>query len=193
MWCGLAHAAAPTASSILAKAASSLLKAGSITATYTVKTGGGSQQGTLNVKGRQFSVLTASLSSWYDGKTLWTYDASEREVTISHPTPGEIASMNPYAMLSSYKNEYTAKLVKSNIPGTYAVQLTPRNASNPVRTAVLCLRASDLQPVRLDLTARGGGRSTVVVTNIRRGAKLPASSFTFPKSRYPRAKVVDLR
>lgn len=189
----VSYAVTPTATSLLDRAAGSLLKAGSLTAKYTIRGGGHSQSGTLNVHGRQFSVLTGSLSSWYDGRTLWTYDASEGEVTVSSPTPGELASMNPYAMLSSYKNEYTARLVKSKVKGTYAIQLSPRNASNPVRSALLTLRASDLQPVRLDVTARGGGSSAIVVTNIRKGVKLPNTTFQFPKSKYPKARVIDLR
>lgn len=186
-------AATHSAAEIMQKASSLLLKGGGIKATYTLKTGGQTQQGTLTVKGRKFSVLTKSMCTWYDGKTLWDYNAVDNEVTVSNPTSADIATLNPYVLLSSYKTEYTAQLVTGTVKGTYNVRLTPKNAHNPVRSAVLCLRASNYQPVRLDVTLRTGVKSSIIITNVKSGLSLSDSSFKYPAKKYPKAQVIDLR
>lgn len=188
-----ANAVAPKAADIMQKAASSLLKSGGITATYTLKAGTHTQGGAINVKGKKFSVITKEISTWYDGLTMWNYNSSDNEVTISTPTAADVASMNPYALVSSYKSEYNVRLVSGNIKGTYNIQLTPKNSKNPVKSAVLCLRASNYQPVRLDVTARNGAKTVIIVTNIKTGVSLSDASFKFPSSKYPKAQVVDLR
>lgn len=192
--CGVSlRAATPTASGILDKAASALLKGGGVSASYTIKSGGGTQQGTLNVKGKKFNISSRAASTWYNGRTLWDYNAANNEVTLSAPTAQEVSAINPYALVASYKTAYTPKLLKSSIRGTYAVLLAPKSTQSAVKSAIVYIRASDYQPVRLDVTARNGSVSTIVVTNIRRGVKLADAVFNFPKNKYPNASIVDLR
>ncbi len=185
--------AAPTAASVLDKAASALLKAKTVTASYTVKSGGAVQKGSISVKGKKFCIACGGFGTWYDGRTLWNYNKADNEVTISAPTAQEIVTVNPYALLSSYKTLFTAKLQNSSIAGTYAITLTPKSAQNMVRHAVLYIRSSDSQPVRLDVTDRTGAKSIVVITDIRRGSKLTDSAFVFPSSRYKNVSTIDLR
>lgn len=184
---------APSAEQVMAKASSALLKGGGVTATYTYKQGGQSSSGTLKVKGKKFAILTKGNSLWYDGKTMWSYDAYENEVTLTNPTAGELASMNPYALVSSYKKDYTVRLVTGKIKGTYNVQLTPKSKNNPVKSATLCLRASNYMPVRLDVTSRDGSKNTIIVSDIRTGQSLPDATFRYPAKSHPKARTVDLR
>lgn len=186
-------AASPSASDIMQRAATSILKNGGISATYTLKSGKFTQSGTINVKAKKFSILTKEASTWFDGTTLWMYNAEDNEVSISNPTAAEIVYMNPYALVASYKTEYTAKLVTGTVKGTYSIQLTPKNSKNPVKSAVLCIRASNYQPVRLDVTARNGVKTVIIVTNIKTGVSLSDNIFKYPSSKYPKAQVLDLR
>lgn len=191
--CVCAQSAAPSASQILQKSAAALLKSGGVTATYTLKAGGGSETGSISVKGKKFAIISSSRSIWYDGASLWTLDPSEKEVTLSAPTAGEVASVNPYLLVSNYKSEYTARLVKGTVKGTYNIQLTPKNRQNYVKSATLCLRASNYMPVRMDVTDRNGNKTVVVISNVKTGVKLPESTFKYSAKSHPGIKLVDLK
>lgn len=190
---GNASASTPSATGILDKASSALIGSKGISATYTIKTGGHSQQGALNVKGKKFSIINSDISTWYDGKTMWNYNHADKEVTISTPTNQELATMNPYTLIASYKTLYTPQLQTSAIKGTYAISLTPKSAQSPVKKAVVYVRASDYQPVRLDVTARNGSTSVIVITNVKKGVSLTDASFVFPSAKYKGCSTVDLR
>lgn len=184
---------APTAASILDKSAAALLKSGGVSASYTYKSGGYSENGTLKTKGKMFSLISSNRSVWYNGKSLWTLIESEKEVTLSAPTTAETSSLNPYMLVSSYKTEYTAKLVKSTIKGTYSILLTPKNKSNYIKSAVLCIRSNGYMPVRLDVTDRSGNKSSIIISGIKTGQKFSDSTFAYNAKSHPGVKLIDLR
>ncbi len=191
--CASAFAAAPNAEQIMKKSASALLGGGGITASYTMKAGGHAEKGTLYVSGKKFSIISSSRSLWYDGKTLWNWNSGENEVTLSAPTAAEVATMNPYMLVSNYRAEYTARLVKGTVAGTYNVLLTPKNRNNYVKSATLCVRSDTYMPVRLDVTDRNGSKTSLIISGVKKKQKFQASQFKFPKAKYPGANVVDLR
>lgn len=86
------------AQAILDKTAAAYQKAEGIAITF-----GGTQKGTLLLKGSCFYLDCAGVKSWFDGKTQWSYVQQNEEVTISNPTAEEIQSVNPYALITSYK------------------------------------------------------------------------------------------
>ena len=184
---------AMSAAKILQKSADALLSSGGITTSYTYKAGSYVEKGTLNVKGKMFSIISSSHSIWYNGKSLWTLDTSENEVSLTAPTAAEAATMNPYLLVSNYKTEYTATLVKSNVKGTYAIQLIPKSRQHFIKTATLCVRSSNYMPVRLDIADKTGAKYSIYISNIKTGVKLSESNFIFPTSKYPGVKLIDLR
>lgn len=85
---------------ILDKTANALQQAGGIRATF-----GGTGNGTLLLKGNRFYLNSGGIQSWFDGKTQWSYLESSEEVNVSNPTPEELQTINPYALLSIYKTD----------------------------------------------------------------------------------------
>lgn len=83
---------------ILDKTANALQQAGGIRATF-----GGTGNGTLLLKGNRFYLNSGGIQSWFDGTTQWSYLESSEEVNVSNPTPEELQTINPYALLSIYK------------------------------------------------------------------------------------------
>lgn len=89
---------------ILDKTANALQQAGGIRATF-----GGTSNGTLLLKGNRFYLNSGGIQSWFDGTTQWSYLESSEEVNVSNPTPEELQTINPYALLSIYKSGYNYK------------------------------------------------------------------------------------
>ena len=67
---------------------------------------GGTENGFLLLKGEKFYLNNGNIQSWYDGKTQWSYVDDTEEVNISHPTPEELQSINPYFILMLYKTKF---------------------------------------------------------------------------------------
>lgn len=190
---GLSVNAAPTAADVLQKSASALLKSGGVTASYTYKSGAYTESGTLYTKEKKYSLISSKRSIWYNGRSLWSLNPSEKEVTLSLPTSAEAAALNPYMLVSSYKTEYTAKLVTSTIKGTYSISLTPKNKNSYIKSATICIRSSNYMPVRLDITDRSGNKSTIIISDVKTGQKLTDSTFTYNAKSHPGVTLIDLR
>ena len=183
-----------TAEKVLSNAADVFSKAGSIEATYTFSSAkGGNSKGNIKVDGKKYKIEMPHFIVWYDGNNQWEYVVKMNQCTLSTPTSQELSQLNHYAILNSYKNSYKATSVKSNIKGTYAIRLTPLSSNSPISKATIFIKASDWQPVRLDILDKTGNLSTILVTGISLGKKFNESTFTFDKKNYPGVELIDLR
>lgn len=183
-----------TADQVLSNAASGFREAGGISASYTFSTKSGARsKGSIKVDGKKFHIETPDVMVCYNGVNQWEYVKASNQCTLTSPTYTETAQINPYAILSTYKNSYKATTVKSGIKGTYAIRLTPVSNYSPISKATLYVKSSDWQPVRLDVLDRNGNLTTIIISGISTGLKFQDSTFTFDKKKYPNAELIDLR
>ena len=63
------------------------------------------------LKGNKFCLESGGIKTWFDGKTQWSYVEQNEEVNVSSPTPEEIQSVNPYALLTAYKKGFNYRYV----------------------------------------------------------------------------------
>ena len=131
---------------ILDKTANALQQAGGIRATF-----GGTGNGTLLLKGNQFYLNSGGIQSWFDGKTQWSYLESSEEVNVSNPTPEELQTINPYALLSIYKNGYNYSfclnhffVINGDAVRTFAQVGGSCNTIADIRAKTFCLFAQIL-------------------------------------------------
>lgn len=183
-----------SADQILAKAASVFSKAGSVSATYTISSkGAGQTKGSIKAEGKKFCIETPQMMVCYNGTNQWEYVAQSKQCTLTAPTYQETAQINPYTFLNTYKSSFKASTEKSNINGTYAVRLVPVSGKSAISKAVIYIKSSDWQPVRLDVLDKTGNLTSIVITGISLGQKFPDSTFTFDKKKYPKVELIDLR
>lgn len=189
---GTELSAAETAGSILDKASAKIRSAKSINAAYTITADGHKQAGEIVVAGNCFSISSPQISSWYDGKTQWTYSTQTGEVNVTDPTTEELQQVNPFAIINSFRKFYKAILLKS--PATEkTIRLTATDSKNDIKSVVLTLDASTLYPTSIELTLSNRRTVTINVTSVKQGEQLPLSEFRFNPKKYPGVPVVDLR
>lgn len=99
---------------ILEQTARELKRAGGVQAKFAltvIKDGAVANvtDGTLWLKDEKFLLETDEMTTWFDGTTQWTYVPEHEEVNVGKPTEEELQSINPYALLTSYKKGYTLK------------------------------------------------------------------------------------
>ena len=174
---------------ILDKTTNALQQAGGIRATF-----GGTGNGTLLLKGNQFYLNSGGIQSWFDGKTQWSYLESSEEVNVSNPTPEELQTINPYALLSFYKNGYNYKYAGTksrNGKQGFEVILTPENKQDI--TSITLFVSQTYQPLYIKVEQNNKSANEIIVTSYQTNQPLDNATFKFDKKKFPNAEVIDLR
>ena len=189
----IAGQAAETADAMLRKAADAVNSAGGLTASFTLDYGQQKISGTLKASGKKFALQTSSASTWYDGKNMWTYNQHSNETTLMTPTATEVAEANPLSIVNSYSSSFTAAFTKSQQKGTKTIVLTPKSRQSGYKSVHVTIPDGSSFPSKLVVIPTSGQKVTVSITQVKRGQKLPDATFVYPKTKYPKADIVDLR
>ena len=64
----------------------------------------GTVLGTIQAEGNKFKIQSGSMTTWFNGKTLWSMMSGSDEVNVSTPTETEIQKMNPTAFINLYRD-----------------------------------------------------------------------------------------
>lgn len=174
---------------VLDKTATVLKEAGGIRATF-----GGTASGTLLLKGESFYLNSGGVQSWFDGHTQWSYLESSEEVNICNPTPEELQSINPYALLSLYKQGYNYKYIGTknrNGKQGYEVILTPEQKQDIA--SITLFVSQSYQPIYIKVEQDGQPANEIIVTSFQTGQSLDDATFRFDKKKFPDAEIIDLR
>ena len=185
---------------VLDATAERIRKAGGLSIQFTAmsimgKVSQGSTSGSMDIMGRKFFMKTDEMQTWFDGKTQWTMQAGDNEVDMTEPTGTELQMINPYAFINIYKAGFNYKMKEgtlSNGKQGYKIIMNADNAKQEIREMFLEVD-KQYNPVRISI--RQGKKQWVrlVVNRFAGGQSFAADYFTFPKSKYPKAEIIDLR
>lgn len=177
------------ARAILDRMAAAYQQAGAVSICFS-----GTQSGMLDVKGNKFHLKAGDIETWFDGKTQWSYVEKNGEVNVSSPTPEELQSVNPYALVNSYRKgyHYSYAGTKSH-KGKQGqeVILTPETRQD-VKSITLNI-SSKSEPQYICITLQNGEKQEFFIQSYQTQQHFDDSSFRFDKSMYPDAEVIDLR
>ena len=182
-----------TAAGVLQKAAHAAQTAKGINGTFRISQNGQSVNGTFKSTGSKFSLLTPQISTWYNGKNMWTYNASSAETMLTVPTKEEISESNPLEYLKSYNSTYTPSFSKKKMKGKYLIVLTPKSKRNAIKSIEVTINSASWKPEKFVVTGSGKSVTTITVVGLNYNVALNASAFEYPKSKYPKVQIVDLR
>ena len=93
--------------------------------------------------------------------------------------------------MNSYSKEYNAVLV-SSAGKLYELKLTPKKSSEDVKYVTLKLLKTSYQPVSLSIVMKNS-QMEIVLNSYKTKNSFKSSSFTFDKTKYPDAEIIDLR
>lgn len=195
-------ARAQSANDILGKAAAAYENSNGISASFAMFTrsagqpGGESFEGTIQMKGDKFTLVTPDMRTWFDGTTQWTYVERNEEVNVTTPTGEELRFTNPALLLNSYKKGFTAaykgESTAPNGKAAYDVELTPKKKGDIVSVELQIEKYASF-PARITVTSKNGVSSTIQISRLKTGVNQPDGFFVFDEKEYPDAEVIDLR
>lgn len=184
--------AALTAEQVAQKAAAVVSGTKGVEASFSITSGGKTTKGVVRSSGTKFSVTLPQVSSWYNGKALYTYNPRIAETTVTTPTAQELLESNPLLYVKGGAGGYTYSFSPVKRNGKYVVDLVPRNKRSGIKKLTFTINAANFHTEKIAVTASGGS-TVVTVTSLKTGISLPASAFEYPKAKYPKAEIVDLR
>lgn len=153
--------------------------------------------GKLLMEGEKFVYDTEEMKIWYDGTTQWTLQMGNgyNELYINTPTLEEQQAINPYLLLSSYKNNFTATdNGEKNLNGklVHMVKLQANDEDSELMGINVYITSDD-HLAQLEIIASNGHPYKIEVRSMRNGLTFPKETFTYPAKDYPTDEVIDLR
>lgn len=199
--CSVNNVLAQSAHEILSKTAQAFEKAGGIKANFdlAISHNGftqGHASGEICVDKDKFVLITPEATTYFDGKTQWSYLADSNEVTVTEPTSEELQSLNPYALLYLYKDNYGSSLgTQTTYKGksVYEVVLNALHPDNNVAQMTLYITRDTYQLLYIQATLRDGTLNDIAIENYKPNVKFAQHDFVFDKKKYPKVEVIDLR
>jgi len=151
-------------------------------------------EGTIKMKKNKFVLSTPDMTIWFDGTTQWTYIERIEEVNVHTPSDDEVRYLNPMILLRDYQKDFnvscTGESTSVHAKMAYDLTFTPKK-KNDIEKMVVQIEKSTCLPTKLVVTMRNQTLSTVI--NEMNDMPLDDGIFTFPKSSYPNAEIIDLR
>ena len=185
---------------VLEKTAEAFKKAGGVDFTLKAVNDGhleGRENGIIQLKGEKFMLKTSETTTWFDGKTQWSYMVRNDEVNVSNPTQEELQQINQYTFLYMYQKGFSYKLGTVKVyqgKAVWEVILTANDKKQELESITLYVTKSTYEPVYIQLQQRGQKtRNEITVTAYQTGLDYADHVFTFDRKAYPTAEVIDLR
>ncbi|MDR1737715.1 MAG: outer-membrane lipoprotein carrier protein LolA [Candidatus Symbiothrix sp.] len=189
------------AKTCLDKAADSFSKAGALSIRFDMQIKSAdahseSFEGTIDVKGRRFHLITPDVEIWFDGKTQWLLQRDFDEVTISEPSEIETQALNPAVILSMYKYNCNYQYLKANKDSkgrsVHEVAVLPQAKDSQMSKIVVRIATADNMPVGFDIFFQNKTENRICITDYQKKT-LSDAAFVFDAKKYPQAEVIDLR
>ena len=196
------EAQAQNAKKILDQTAQTISKNGAVKASFVLKNfigqkqSGESATGNILLNGKKFKLNAQGVTTWFDGKTEWTYVAANEEVNITEPTDEELQTINPYNFLNFYKTGYTHKMGKTKKfqgKDAYEVQCIAKSNKMDIKQVVLYVDKNTSQLLQIQFRQGTNNWVSITVTDFKGNQKVDNNSFTFNTKDAPNAEIIDLR
>lgn len=181
-----------TPSEVLEKGRQKIASAKTLTADFSMKINGQSVKGTISSKGNKFAIVSNLTSNWYNGKDLYTYNGMNKETSVFKPSASDLADVNPLLYISTAKN-YNVSATKNKKTGLETVVLIPKQKGSSVKSVTIDFDASTYLPKSILVAPVSGGAIQLSLSNIKLNGSVADSQFEYPKSKYPKVKINDLR
>jgi len=155
----------------------------------------GTKKGTVTMKGNKYVVSITGQEIFCDGKTIWTYDKSGNEVTVTKVDPSS-TNLSPQKLFTNfYDKDFLYKKNGEQKMGTKTVveiELTPVDQSQNFHKIYLYVDKKTHLVVSGKMLDKSSNRYIYTVNSLNGKVKPADSFFVFDKAKHPGVEVVNL-
>lgn len=144
-------------------------------------------RGDVVIEGDKYLLNILGVTRIYDGKTLYTVNPEDEEVTISKNNTEDENTITPSKMLSFYKEGYTYGMdIVQNINGRKIqyVKLTPIDNNSEIKQVLLGIDAQTKHIYNLIEVGKNGTQTTLTVNSFKTNEPISKTLFTFDTNKY---------
>lgn len=150
--------------------------------------------GTFLSNNNKYKIESTDFNEYCDGTTLYHYVKKSNEVEVSDVEDGQ-AMFNFTKIINQYANSFRPKLIRYetfNKTNCAVIDLTPKKSSSISKVRLWTAKA-DNRIMQMVINVYGGTTYTYTFTNYKAKATATNADYTFPKAKFPKVKIVDLR
>jgi outer membrane lipoprotein carrier protein len=155
-----------------------------------------SKSGTILMKGTKYKVTFGGNEIFSDGKTVWNYDKSSNEVTISN-LDASGSTITPQKLFTNFYDKDFLYMLngekKSGAKTLQEIEMTPTDKSKSFNKVYLLVDKTAKTIYSTRVLENGGNRYTYTVSTMKTNMPMADNVFSFNKSKYPGVEEVDLR
>lgn len=144
-------------------------------------------RGDVTMEGEKYLLNVLGITRIFDGKTLYTINPEDEEVTISSENTEDENSVSPSKMLSFYKEGYTYTMdIIQDVMGRKIqyIKLNPIDTNSEIKEILLGIDAKTKHIYNLIEIGKNGTRTTLTVNSFKTNEPISKSLFKFDKSKY---------
>jgi len=168
--------------------------------TYKVENSSGkvlsTKTGTVKMKATKYYISFSGQEIFCDGKTVWSYDKSANEVTISNLDDAS-GTVTPQKLFTNfYDKDFLYKLNgEKKIAGKaiQEIEMTPTDKSKPFHKVYVLIDKITKTIYSTHVLETSGNKYSYTVSGLKTNLIIPDAQFVFDKSKYPGVEVIDLR
>jgi outer membrane lipoprotein carrier protein len=191
----------PAAKKILDQASAKIKSYKSVQAVFTLQLqdaqgiSQGTKKGTVYMKASKYVVLITGQEIYCDGKTIWTYDKSANEVTITKVDPGS-NTLSPQKLFSNfYDKDFLYKINGEQKMGNKTVveiEMTPIDKTQNFHKVYLYVDKKSHLVSSGKMLDKNGNRYIYTINSLNGNSNLTDASFIFNKAKHPGVEEVNL-
>lgn len=199
---GIAQGNDPEAKKVLDAVSNKFKTFKAIQSTFTLKVEDakgkvqGIRKGTVFMKGPKYRVDLSGQDIFSDGKTIWTYDESSNEVTITSLDPSG-TSITPQKLFTNfYDKDFLYKLNGEKNEGGKVLQeieMTPVDKTKAFHKVYLLVDKKNKTIYSTRVLEKNGNKYSYTVNTMNGNAPVKDATFVFDVNKYPGVELVDLR
>ena len=144
-------------------------------------------RGDVVLQGEKYRLNILGATRIYDGKTLYTINPDDEEVTISTENSEEENTITPSKMLSFYEDGYTYAMdIVQDVKGRKIqyVKLSPIDTNSEIKQVLLGIDVQTKHIYNLIEVGKNGTKTTLTVNSFKTNEPISKTLFTFDKSKY---------
>ena len=168
--------------------------------TYKVENADGkaisTKKGSVFMKGTKYRVSFVGQEIFCDGNTVWTYDKSANEVTITK-LDASTNTLTPQKLFTNfYDKDFLYKLNgEKKVSGktVQEIEMTPNDKTKPFHKVYLMIDKNSKTIYSTKVLEKAGNRYSYTVNALNGTSNIADTKFVFNKKDYPGVEEVDLR
>lgn len=154
------------------------------------------QKGKIWIKGNKYKVDMNKATSFYDGKTMYSYIKDANEATITQPDPNDDNTLNPAKIFTIYEKGYKIRFISDKFEDNrtlYEIDLYPIDLKKEFSRITLKIDKTKNELYSLSRYGKDGNVYVIVISNLLSNQVISDATFVFDKTKYPKVEVIDMR